>query len=133
MVIGDFIALPWFLVVETGWPGRTDRPPALKKRLPTPPALMLLRRILAHARIRPCEASTGSPTRRAPSGASIQGTDVTDGNGRRNRRANRDLQPNLCCGITKAHRMRHGRRTILAIGAAAFLASPLLLQPGFAQ
>jgi hypothetical protein len=29
--------------------------------------------------------------------------------------------------------MRHGRRTILAIGAAAFLASPLLLQPGFAQ
>jgi hypothetical protein len=29
--------------------------------------------------------------------------------------------------------MQHGRRTILAIGATAFLAWPLLTQPGFAQ
>jgi hypothetical protein len=29
--------------------------------------------------------------------------------------------------------MRHGRRAILGIGAAAFLAGPLLAQPGFAQ
>jgi hypothetical protein len=58
---------------------------------------------------------------------------VTDGNSTANARANGNRRPNLWGVMAQEHRMRHGRRNLLAIGAAGLLAGPLLTRRAFAQ